>query len=186
MPGDRDAGGHQRLDLFGRESSARPGSRGCALRHEGPGSAGWGGSPSKSAGVASMGMLLCSSGTSTTDLAARNCPSAMTSSIVLTGLQKSSGSASKASAHSSSGRVAKISSSRPISSRALMARSGAGGEALVGEPLGPPDGAGQGGPVAVALEADDPKGSTVARRVVVHDGAVHRLAHPDVAATDPT
>ena len=58
-------------------------------------------------------------------------------------------------------------------------------EALVVQPLGVSDDARQGRPVAVALEAHDPKGAPVAGHVVVQGRAVHRLARADAQAPAP-
>ena len=119
------------------------------------------------------------SGTYTTPPAAWNCSSAMTSSSELIGDQKKSGSPAKISAHSSSGLVAKISSSSAISSPALTARLQRRVEARIGQPVGPADGAAQRRPVPTRLQADDPEPSPVAGRVVVHARIAHRLALAD-------
>ena len=58
-------------------------------------------------------------------------------------------------------------------------------ESGVDYPLRVPDGSGQGGPMAVALEADDPECSAVTRLVVVQDGAVHGLPGADSERPTP-
>ena len=57
----------------------------------------------------------------------------------------------KAFAHSSSGLVAKMASSSPMSSTALAARDRPVDVATVRQPVGSPDRAAQRGPVAIAL-----------------------------------
>ena len=109
----------------------------------------------------------------------------MTSSIVLTGLQKSSGSASKASAHSSAGPRGEDLVEQSDELAGVNRPGGQAVEALVGDPLGMADRSGQGGPVAVTLEADDPEGTAVPCRVIVHDGAVHRFSHSDIQRPAP-
>ena len=111
--------------------------------------------------------------------AAWNCSSASTSSIELIGDQKKSGSPAKTFAHSSSGLVAKISSSSAMSSAALAARACGVSKRGVGQPVGPPDGRHSGGQWRPTLQADDPEPPPVAGRVVVHARVAHRLALPD-------
>jgi hypothetical protein len=59
------------------------------------------------------------------------------------------------------------------------------GEAGVGQPLWASDRSGQGRPVALALEPDDPEGTAVARGVVVDRRAVHGVARADRQAAAP-
>ena len=123
--------------------------------------------------------------TSTIAPDAWNCSSPSRSSMVFTGVQNRSGSASNTSAHSSRVRVANRASSSAISSRAFFAR--ARGVAKRGslEPLRPPDRSGQGRPVALAFEADDPEVQAVAGGVVVHRRVGHRLADADLDGATP-
>ena len=105
--------------------------------------------------------------------------------MVLTGLQNNSGSASKSGRPLAQGPrgedvVEQADELRRVDGTAPLA-----GKALVREPLGPPDGTGQGGPVALTFETDDPEGAPIARRVVVHRRVEHRLPCPHAQRAAP-